>query len=137
MRWMTRLGMALFVFAVFLSASAIAQSATAVVVGKFECRDWNNTPTTLIAVLALHRDGSYEATDRVEDLNAHRPSTSGQYRYDKDRQRIDWTSGRWNDRIGTYTPHLKGTDFVIIHTKRDPEGKVDQGISCARTSAAP
>jgi hypothetical protein len=30
-------------------------------------------------------------------------------------------------------PRVKGTDFVVIHTTRDPEGKVDGTLRCART----
>jgi len=102
-------------------------------VGQFECRDWESQPTILLAVLVLHADGSYEATDRLDDLNAHRPTTTGRYAFDEDKQQIDWMSGGWKDRIGTYMPHVKGTDFVVVHTKRDPENKIDGTLRCART----
>jgi hypothetical protein len=102
-------------------------------VGRFECRDWETQPPILHAVLVLRADGFYEATDRVDDLNAHRPTTTGRYVFDKDKQQIDWTSGGWKERIGTYMPHVKGTAFVVVHTKRDPESKVDGALRCART----
>jgi len=103
-------------------------------VGEFQCRDWNSQPTVLQAVFTLHEDGTYEATDRTDDLNSSRPSTAGRYSYDKSSQRIDWTSGKWRDRFGIYTPNVSGSDFIIIHTKKDPEGKVDGGVRCIRTS---
>jgi len=86
------------------------------------------------AVLVLHADGSYEATDRVDDLNAHRPTTKGRYVFNEDKQQIDWMSGNWKDRIGTYMPHVKGTDFVVVYTKRGPENKTDGTLRCARTA---
>ena len=102
-------------------------------VGQFECRDRESESTIPQAVLVLHADGSYEATDRVDDLNAHRPTTTGRYVFDEDKQQIGWTSGNWKDRIGTYMPHVKGTDFVVVHTKSDPENKTDGTLRCART----
>jgi hypothetical protein len=102
-------------------------------VGQFECRDWESQPTVLLALLVLRADGTYEATDRVDDLNAHRPTTTGRYTFNEDQQQIDWTSGGWKDRIGTYMSHVKGTDFVVVHTKRDPENKADGTLRCART----
>ena len=119
----------------FLTGTCVAtgQETVQPPVGQFECRDWESTPTVLLAVLVLHGDGSYEATNRVDDLNAHRPTTTGRYTYDVEKQQIDWTSGGWKNRIGTYMPHVKGTDFVVIHTKRDPEGKIDGTFRCART----
>jgi hypothetical protein len=68
------------------------------------------------------------------DLSAHRPSTKGQYIYDVNKQQIDWSSGDWKDRIGTYMPNVKGTDFVVVHTKKDPEGRIDGVLRCARTA---
>ena len=103
-------------------------------VGQFECRDWESESAILQAVLVLHADGSYEATDRVDDLNAHRPTTTGRYVFDEDKQQIDWTSGNWKDRIGTYMPHVKGTDFVVVYTKRGPDNKTDGTLRCARTA---
>ena len=102
--------------------------------GQFECRDWESQPTILLAVLVLRADGTYEATDRVDDLNAHRPTTTGRYSFTEDKQQIDWTSGGWKDRIGTYMPHVRGSDVVLVHTKRDPENKAGDGtLRCART----
>jgi hypothetical protein len=101
-------------------------------VGQFECRDWESESTILQAVLVLHPDGSYEATDRVDDLNAHRPTTTGRYVFDEDKQQIDWSSRNWKDRTGTYMPRVKGTDFVVVHTKRDPDNKTDGTLRCAR-----
>ena len=101
-------------------------------VGQFECRDWESESTTLQAVLVLHVDGSYEATDRVDDLNAHRPTTTGQYVFEADKQKISWTSGNWKNRLGTYIPNVKGTDFIVVHTKRDPDNKTDGTLRCAR-----
>lgn len=102
--------------------------------GRFECRDWESQPTILQAVLLLRTDGTYEATDRLDDLNAHRATTTGRYSFSEDKQQIDWTSGGWKDRIGTYMRHVKGTDFVVVHTKRDPENKSDGTLRCALTS---
>jgi hypothetical protein len=102
-------------------------------VGQFECRDWESQPTILLAVLVLRADYTYEATDKVDDLNAHHPTTTGEYSFHQDKQEIDWTSGDWKDRVGTYMPHVKGTDFVVVHTKRDPENKTDGTLRCART----
>ncbi|MGA2005074.1 MAG: hypothetical protein ABSG70_16935 [Terriglobales bacterium] len=50
------------------------------------------------------------------------------------KQQIDWSSGDWKDRIGTYMPNVKGTDFVVVHTKKDPEGRIDGVLRCARTA---
>jgi hypothetical protein len=121
--------------AVFLTGTCVAtgRETAQSPVGQFECRDWESQPTILLAVLVLHADSSYEATDRVEDLNAHRPTTTGRYGFDEDKRQIDWTSGGWKDRIGTYMPHVKGTDFIVVHTKRDPENKIDGTLRCART----
>ena len=105
-------------------------------VGKFECRDWETQPTVLLAALVLRGDGSYEATDKVDDLTANRPSATGKYTYDQSKQLINWTSGGWKGRSGTYMPNVKGTDFVIVHTKQDPEGKVSGALRCARSSPA-
>ena len=33
-------------------------------------------------------------------------------------------SGHRN-RLGLYMSKVKGTDFIVIHTKRDPVGKLD------------
>jgi hypothetical protein len=101
--------------------------------GHFECRDWESQPTILLAVLVLRTDGTYEATDRLDDLNAHRPTTTGRYSFSGNKQQIDWTSGGWKERIGTYMRHVKGTDFVVVHTKRDPENKSDGTLRCALT----
>jgi hypothetical protein len=103
--------------------------------GEYQCRNWDSQPyTTLQATFTLHGDGKYEATDQTNDLNSNRPSTTGRYTYDKSNQRIDWISGKWQDRFGSYMPHVKGDDFIVIHTKRDPEGKGDGGLRCVRTS---
>ena len=115
---------------------APGQEATWSPVGQFQCRDWESEPTTLLAVFKLKGDGSYEAIDKLDDLKAHRLTTTGRYTYDADKQQIDWTSGGWKDRIGTYMPHVKGTDFVVVHTKRDPENKVDGTLRCARTETS-
>jgi len=104
--------------------------------GQFECRNWDVQPTTLQAVLALKSDGSYQATDNVADLTAHRASATGHYAYHSNKKQIDFTSGAWSDRVGTYMPQVKGTDFVVIHTRRDPEGKVDGTFRCARTHSS-
>ena len=32
-------------------------------------------------------------------------------------------------------PHVKGTDFVVVHTKRDPENKIDGTLRCLHTHA--
>jgi hypothetical protein len=101
--------------------------------GAFQCRNWDISPTILLALFTLHGDGSYEATDKVSDLTAHRASTTGRYTYDVAAQKIHWTSGDWKGRVGTYLLNLKGTDFIVIHTERDPEGKVDGVLRCART----
>jgi hypothetical protein len=121
---------------IFLAGTRVAtgQDSAQSPVGQFECRDWESQPTILRAVLVLRADGTYDATDRVDDLNAHRPTTTGRYSFSEDKQQIDWTSGGWKDRIGTYVPHVKSTDFVVVHTKRDPENKADGTLRCARTS---
>lgn len=113
--------------------AAFAEPPTTSPVGQFECRDWDTQPTVLLASFLLRGDGTYEATDKVPDLTAHRPSTTGQYRYDEPKEKIYWTSGDWQNRVGSYMPRVKGTDFVVIHTTRDPEGKVDGVLRCART----
>ena len=105
-------------------------------VGRFECRDWESEITILQAVLVLRADGTYEATDKVDDLNAHRP-TAGRYTFNEDKQQIDWTSGGWKDRFGTYMPHVKGTGFVVVHTKRDPENKADATLALCSRSISP
>jgi hypothetical protein len=116
--------------ALFASAATLhAQSPT----GQFECRNWDLQPTVLLAAFSLNADGSYQATDNVADLTAHRPSATGHYNYDPSKKQIDFTSGAWNNRVGTYMPQVKGTDFVVIHTRRDPEGKIDGTLRCART----
>jgi hypothetical protein len=123
----------------FLTPTGLAsgQRSTQSPVGQFECRDWDVQPTTLLAVVVLRSDGSYEATDKTEDLTAHRPTTSGRYTYDPRKQLIDWTSGGWRDRIGTFMPKVKDTDFVVVHTKDDPEGKIRGGaLRCARMPQA-
>jgi hypothetical protein len=112
---------------------ADAQETERSLEGQFQCRDWESQPTTLLAVLVLHRDGAYEATDRLDDLKANRPTTTGRYTYEKAKQQIVWTSGEWRNRVALYMPRVKGTDFVVIHTTRDPEGKVDGTLRCART----
>jgi len=100
----------------------------------FECRDWETQPTVLLAALVLRGDSSYQATDKVDDLTASRPSATGKYTYDESKQSINWTSGGWKGRSGTYLPNVKGTDFVIVHAKQDPEGKVSGALRCARSS---
>jgi hypothetical protein len=125
-----------FVLSIFLAGAvhvAAAQDAAQSPAGHFECRDWESQPTILLAVLVLRTDGTYEATDRLDDLNAHRPTTTGRYTFSQDKQQIDWTSGGWKDRIGTYMRHVKGTDFVVVHTKRDPENRSDGTLRCALT----
>lgn len=125
-----------FTLGTFLAGAAhvaTAQDTARSPAGHFECRDWESQPTILLAVLVLRPDGTYEATDRLDDLNAHRPTTTGQYFFREDKQQIDWTSGGWKDRIGTYMRHVKGTDFVVVHTKRDPENKSDGTLRCALT----
>jgi hypothetical protein len=119
----------------FLAGSrvAIGQDSAQSPVGQFQCRDWESQPTILLAVLVLRADGTYDATDRIEDLNAHRPTTTGRYSLSENRQQIELTSGGWKDRIGTYMRHIKGTDFVVVHTKKDPENKADGTLRCART----
>jgi hypothetical protein len=125
--FLTRAAMTLF-----LSGAALhAQSPT----GQFECRNWEVQPTVLLAALTLNSDGSYQAIDNVADLTANRPSASGHYTYHPNKKQIDFTSGAWNNRLGTYMPQVKGTDFVVIHTRRDPEGKVDGTLRCARTGS--
>jgi hypothetical protein len=119
-----------------LGAKVFGQQATPSPVGQFECRNWESQPTVLLAFLVLQGDGTYQATDKVDDLTAHRPSTKGHYVYDQSEQKINWTSGDWQNRVGTYMPQVKGTDFVVVHTKRDPEGQVDGVLRCARTPKA-
>jgi len=106
-----------------------AQSPT----GHYQCRDWEKQPTTLLAVLVLHGDRTYEAIDRMKDLQANRPTTTGRYNYERSKQQIDWSSGQWSNRLGLYVPNVKGTDFIVVHTKKDPEGKLDGTLRCART----
>jgi len=118
------------ILAPFLSAAPLhAQSLT----GRFECRNWEIQPTVLLAAFSLNADGSYQAIDNVADLTANRPSTTGRYTFDSNKKQIDFTSGAWNNRLGTYMPQVKGVDFIVIHTRRDPEGKVDGTFRCART----
>jgi hypothetical protein len=112
-------------------ASLHAQSP----VGQFECRNWDIQPTVLLAAFSLNADGSYQATDNVADLTAHRPSATGHYTFDPSKKQIDFASGAWNNRVGSYMPQVKGTDFIVIHTRRDPEGKVDGALRCARTTS--
>jgi len=112
-----------------LRAEETAQQPT----GHYQCRDWEKQPTTLLAVLVLHRDGTYEAIDTMKDLQANQPTTSGRYSYERSNQQIDWTSGQWSNRLGLYMPNVKGADFIVVHTKRDPEGKLDGTLRCART----
>lgn len=123
------------VLAVFRSESYIvkAQDTAQPPTGHYQCREWERQPTILLAVVVLHGDGTYEATDRMKDLQANRPTTTGRYTYDESKQQIDWTSGHWRNRLGLYMPKVKGTDFIVIHTKRDPEGKLDGTMRCART----
>jgi len=128
----TRASMLLPFFLAFFLCSAPLQAQFPA--GQFECRNWEIQPTTLVAVIALNADGSYQATDNVADLTAHRSSATGRYTYDANKKQIDFNSGAWNNRLGTYMPQVKGTDFVVIHTRRDPEGKVDGTFRCARTS---
>lgn len=117
--------------ALFLFVAALhAQSPT----GQFECRNWDLQPTVLLAAFTLNSDGSYQATDNVADLTANRPSATGRFTFDPNKKQVDFTSGAWNNRVGTYMPQVKGTDFVVIHTRRDPEGKADGALRCARTS---
>jgi hypothetical protein len=113
---------------------AAGQRAVSNPTGQFECRDWEKQPTILLAALVLHSDGTYEATDKVGDLTAHRPSATGKYSYDQSKQLIDWTSGGWKGRSGTYMSNVKGTDFVVVHTTQDPEGKISGALRCARSS---
>lgn len=125
------------VLGVFRSESYIvkAQETAQAPTGHYQCRDWERQPTVLLAFLVLQGDGTYEATDRIEDLTANRPTTTGRYTYDESKQQIDWTSGQWRNRLGLYMPKVKGTDFIVIHTKRDPEGKLDGTLRCARTQS--
>lgn len=119
---------------VFPSESYILKAQTAQSpTGHYQCRDWEKQPTTLLAVLVLHGDRTYEAIDRMKDLQANRPTTTGRYNYERSKQQIDWTSGQWSNRLGLYVPNVKGTDFIVVHTKRDPEGKLDGTLRCART----
>lgn len=122
----------------FLSESYIlsAQETVQPPAGHYQCRDWERQPTTLLAVLVLHRDGTYEATDTIKDLQANRATTTGRYNFDESKQQVDWTSGEWRNRLGLYMPRVKGTDFVVIHTKRDPEGKLDGTLRCAHTPSS-
>jgi hypothetical protein len=119
------------IVALFLSATPLHAQFPA---GQFECRDWDVQPTVLQAALTLNSDGSYQAIDNMADLTANRPSAKGHYTYHPHRKQIDFTSGGWNNRLGTYMPQVKGTDFVVIHTRRDPEGKIDGTLRCARSS---
>ena len=36
--------------------------------------------------------------------------------------------------MGTYMPHVKGADFVVVHSRRKPQNKIDGALRCARTS---
>jgi len=122
------------IFALFpIPAPLHAQSPA----GQFQCRNWEIQPTVLLAVLTLNADSSYQAIDNVADLTAHRASATGHFAFDPNKKQIDFTSGGWNNRLGTYMPQVKGTDFVVIHTRRDPEGKIDGTLRCARTSSQP
>jgi hypothetical protein len=120
------------IFSIFLTSVPLHAQSPA---GQFECRNWEVQPTVLLAALTLNSDGSYQAIDNTADLTANRPSATGHYTYHPNKKQIDFTSGAWNNRLGTYMPQVKGTDFVVIHTRRDPEGKVDGTLRCARTPA--
>jgi hypothetical protein len=69
----------------------------------------------------------------MNDLQANRATTSGKYNYEPSKQQIDWISGQWSNRLGLYVPNVKGTDFIVVHTKREPEGKLDGTLRCTRT----
>ena len=45
---------------------------------------------TLLALVVLHTDRTYEAIDRMNDLQANRATTSGKYNYEPSKQQIDW-----------------------------------------------
>lgn len=101
--------------------------------GHYHCRDWEKQPTTLLAVLVLHGDGTYEAIDRMKDLQANRPTTT-----------CDITMNDPNSKLtGPRASGVIGLDFTCLarkvrtslsfNTKRDPEGKLDGTLRGART----
>jgi hypothetical protein len=52
-----------------------------------------------------------------------------------DTLQTEWLSGGWKRLAGTYMPNRKGTDFVVVHTKRDPENHRDGTLRCVTLSS--
>ena len=78
---------------VFTSETYILKAQTVQLpTGHYQCRHWEKQPMTLLALVVLHTDRTYEAIDRMNDLQANRATTSGKYNYEPSKQQIDWIS---------------------------------------------